>query len=515
MSNSNNKQSNGLISNALGVAKKFSNSGLDLLNHVAPDSVAKVTQAFNVNDAIEGAAKTKSPFESKKYNDPQQMLREYLPNVSQQLLGRHFNTVNNAAHFISPQFSEKVTDYFFERINQFTNELSSVDAVLDEAGARDLEELTNDVDRSGRIAQAFFEQNKWIATAQGAISGATGIIGTAIDIPVSLILSLRTIYQVGRAYGFDLSKEQDQEVVQYIFKQIDLGVIAEKQALLLALRTITSTLQTHDLKQLQNLVGSSNDLDSIKQYLIGADGQFKWQWMNSLPKTSILGHLAKLRPIAGAGIGAVYSWRLIEDVHAKAQQVFSQARGYLIEHKDSHLTPIEAYEKVVALLAQASPLLLTDLVKTPKADELKLNEEVEISDNVNMSSVKVVPKTEQQKEQEKTNHTDLLDLHNQEGEGQQESVEHKDESELTASELKVDVVPKVSEGIAALAEQLVTIPDQAVTEVDGLKTAVKPTKKKLSNTAEIDLNPNPKKTTKKANENVTNIEKDADQTLEK
>lgn len=301
MANSNNKQSNGLIANVFGVAKKFSDSGLNLLNHVAPDSVAKVNQAFNVNDAIEGVVKTKSPFDAQKYSDPQQMLREYLPNVSQQLLGRHFNTLNNAAHFISPQFNEKVTNYFFERINQFTNQLSSVDAVLDEAGARDLEELTRDVDRSERIAHAFFEQNKWIATAQGALSGAAGVIGTAVDIPTSLILSLRTIYQVGRAYGFDLSKEQDQDVVQYIFKQIDLGVMAEKQALLLALKTVTNALKTHDIKQLQSLVGSSNDIDSFKQYLLDADGQFKWQWMNSLPNVSIFNHLAKLRPVAGAG----------------------------------------------------------------------------------------------------------------------------------------------------------------------------------------------------------------------
>jgi CHASE3 domain sensor protein len=509
MSNSNNKQSNGLILNALGVAKKFSNTGLDLLNHVAPDSVAKVTHALDINEAIEGAAKTKSPFEAKKYNDPQQMLREYLPNVSQQLLGRHFSTINNAAHFISPQFSDKVTDYFFDKINQFTNELSSVDAVLDEAGARDLEELTNDVDRSGRIAHAFFEQNKWIATAQGAISGATGIVGTAIDIPVSLILSLRTIYQVGRAYGFDLSKEQDQEVVQYIFKQIDLGVIAEKQALLLALKTITSTLQTHDLKQLQGLVGSSNDLDSIKQYLTGADGQFKWQWLNSLPKISVLSHLVKLRPVAGAGIGAVYSWRLIEDVHAKALQVFSQARAYLLEHKDSHLSPIEAYEKVVARLAQASPLLLADLAKTPELDELKLDEAIQISNNVNMSAVKLVAKTEEQY-QANSDQADHLVLQEQEG------AEHKDEFDLVNKELEVDVVPKVSDGIAALAEQLVTTPNQVSVDLEeAVKTPVKVAKKKLSNTAEIELKPSQKKITRKASESVIDVEKNEDQTFEK
>ena len=111
------------------------------------------------------------------------MLREHLPNVSRQLLGRRFNTVNNVAHFVSPQLADKVSDYFYNHLNQFSNQMSSVDAILNEAGAKDLEELTQDTTRSQRISQAFAEQNKWMATVQGAVSGVTGVLGTAIDIP--------------------------------------------------------------------------------------------------------------------------------------------------------------------------------------------------------------------------------------------------------------------------------------------------------------------------------------------
>ncbi|MCP5775832.1 hypothetical protein NL389_39000, partial [Klebsiella pneumoniae] len=80
----------------------------------------------------------------------------------------------NVAHFVSPDLTEKVSNYFYERLNQFSNQTSSVDAILSEAGAKDLEELTQDVDRSKRISQALGEQNKWIATVQGAVSGASG-----------------------------------------------------------------------------------------------------------------------------------------------------------------------------------------------------------------------------------------------------------------------------------------------------------------------------------------------------
>lgn len=433
MVNTNNKQSNGLISGAFGVAKKFSSTGLDLLSHVAPDSVTKINSALNVNQAIEGSAQPKSSFAAKHYNDPQQMLKEHLPSVTRQLLGRHYNKVNNVAHFVSPNLSDKVSDYFFEHLNQFTNDMSSVDAVLDEAGVRDLEELTQDVDRSKRIAQALGEQNKWIASIQGAISGATGVIGTAVDIPASLVLALRTIYQVGRSYGFDLSKKEDQDIVQHIFKQVDLSLIAEKQALILALKALSSTVKTHDISQLQSLLGSSNDTELLKKIFGNSNLQEKWQWLNNLPKISVLDQLTKLTPIASAGVGVVYSRRFVEDVNIKAQEVFSHARQYLLQHRDSTLSTLAAYEKSVELLLQAAPKLLEKsdekLGKASNNTELDetgepiLDQNIPVVGNRNMSQVKLIKKSVTQADENST-----VEVHKEE---------------------------QVGEGLEALAEKLV------------------------------------------------------------
>lgn len=424
MVNANNKQSNGLISNAFGVAKKFSSTGLDLLNHVAPDSVTKALKPSNSDQVIDGSAKTKSAFSAKKYDNPQQMLREHLPNVSRQLLGRRFNTVNNVAHFVSPDLTEKVSNYFYERLNQFSNQTSSVDAILNEAGAKDLEELTQDVDRSKRISQALGEQNKWIATVQGAVSGASGMLGTAIDIPASLLMALRTIYQVGRSYGFDLSKEDDQEIVQHIFRQIDLSLIAEKQTLLLGLKALSNTLKTHDISQLQAMLGSDNDVSAIKQWLSRHEGEAKWEWMNHLPKNSILERLTKLTPLASAGIGAVYSHRFVEDVNQKAQEAFSHARQYLIQHQDSQLSPYAAYEKAVSLLQQATPKLLNGASHDvePAKDKPIMDKDIAIEGNNTITQVKLVK---------------------------------KEQNDLSSEEAEVKKDEKVSEGLEALNDELV------------------------------------------------------------
>lgn len=402
MNDSDNKRSRGFLTNAFGVAKKLSEVGIDIIQQATSNDISKQNLALDKSNVIEGSARTKSMFEANIYENPQQLLRTHVPQVSRQLFGKHYGTVDRVANFVAPQFSDKVSDYLFDQLNTFTNNISSVDAVLDEAGVQHLEELTRDVSRSERISRALAEQNKWIASVQGAVTGATGVIGSAVDIPVSIVMSLRTIYQVGRSYGFELNKETEQEIVQYIFKQIDLGLIAEKQAILMAIKAISNTLETHDVHQLQKLVGSSNDIEALKRWLTNEEGDAKWQWLNSIPKFSML---TKLAPIASASVGAMYSWKLVEEVNEKAQIVFAQARAYLLEQKDSALSPLEAYEKSLALVAQIKPKLIEQIkanvdasVKDIEEVELKNKDEL-VGESVMQTPVKkvAVRKTPQNK----------------------------------------------------------------------------------------------------------------------
>lgn len=354
MADSNNKQSRGLISNAFGVAKKLSSTGFDLINHVAPGTISKINEPIHNSQVLTGTASKKTMSERSKYENPQQMMREHVPKLTQQFLGRHYNKVNQVASFISPNLNDKISDFFFDKLNDFASDISSVDHVLKEVGAKELTELAKDSSRSLRISQALANQNKLLATVQGALTGASGIIGTAIDIPTSLALTLRVIYQTGRAHGFELDRAKEQQVVEYVFKQVDLGSIAEKQTLLVALRTLSNLIETQDTQQLQKLLGSTNDGEMLKKWLSNEDGSFNWAWLSYIPNISIL---SKLTPVAGAGIGAVYSRKLLEDAKQKSQLVFSQAQQYLLQHPDQKLDVVAAYEKSVALLAQAAPLL--------------------------------------------------------------------------------------------------------------------------------------------------------------
>ncbi|WP_436899047.1 EcsC family protein [Acinetobacter gyllenbergii] len=367
MTKSKNKQSSGLFAQAFGVAKKLS-SELQKLQ-VAPTTSG--AELANSTQIVEGKARFKSPFEIEKYESPQHMLRQQFPKLSHQLLGRHYSRVNNVASFVSPDLGEKVSDYLFQWLNEFSSNSSLTEKILDEAGVKDIMELTQDTGRSQRLSQALIEQNKLLAAAQGAITGATGVWGAALDIPASIVLALRTIYQTGRSHGFDLSEDTDQEIVAFIFKEIDLSLVAEKQTLLLALKALKSMLETHDLQQFQQLLGSNNDIELVKKWLVDESGQFKWNWLNRIPQASVIG---KLTPVAGAALGGFYSWRLLEDVGHKSQSVFGAARFYINEHPQDKLSPLEAYFKAEAMLQKRPRLLSAASVESNKASADEQND---------------------------------------------------------------------------------------------------------------------------------------------
>ena len=405
MADSNNKQSSSMLSNTFGLAKKIGTTGLNLLNHVAPNSVSKLSHAPESDSVVEGKARTQSMFEKKQYDNPQQMMREHLPKVSSQLLGRHYKKINNVASFISPQLNDKMSDYFFEKLNDFVSEGSSVEKLLKEVGAKEIKELSQDSARSQRISQALANQNKVLAAIQGALTGATGVIGSAIDVPSSIALALRSIYQTGRAHGFEL-KPEDHDVVEFIFKKIDIGSVAEKQALLIALRTFANTLKTQDMSQFQQLLGSSNSTDVWKNWISNEDGTFKWAWLENFPQFNII---SKLTPFACIGISATYSWKLVDDATEKAQIVFKGAQQYLIQHPQENISALAAFEKSEILLAQASPLLQAP-EHEDAAPELSTVTTEEPSENEIIQDVQVLKKDEAQNLKSNEEETSIADL---------------------------------------------------------------------------------------------------------
>lgn len=384
-------QSSSLLGTALHLAKKIARTGVDALGQVSP-AVTQLDRAPEQHQVLEGQASKAYSFEKKQYEHPQLMMREHLPRVSSQLLGRHYTHVNRLSHMLAPELNQKVADYFFEYLNEWVSQQTSVQAVLDEVGAKSLVELAQDSARSGRISQALSNQNKIIATVFSGFTGISGVFGAAVDVPVSLILALRSIYQTGRAYGFELDPE-DHGVIEYIFKQIDLGSVAEKQAILAALRAFNQMLNSHDVYQLQQLLGSSNDIAPLKKWLAHA-ALPRWVKPHQLLESNTIAYLARFTPLLGIGVSAAYSYHLVDDATAQAQSFFAQARHYLQTHPEQDLDPLAAY----LLQQQASDVTVNQQVVDTTPDLLAVEDKQPVKTTPTAEAVQEQPSSATQDE---------------------------------------------------------------------------------------------------------------------
>ncbi len=303
-------------------SKSLSDISQNLMKQLAKNSVSRLTQTPEQQSVInmktdinnEAQALTKSTS-----NNASQLFRQQLPGLTRQLLGKRFKTVNKLANMVMPTGTfDKASDQILELLADFASTVSNVNDILEEAGVDSLAELEKDTGRSGRLARALGEKNRYIGMAQGAISGATGVVGAASDIPLSMILIFRTVYLTGRSYGFELDKPQDRHLIFDALSNADLTLIAEKQAILLGLRSLSTMLDTGNLQSLQTMLGSNHDVDPLIKFLSDENGQLKWRLSPSI--------INKITPLVGGAVGAIYNARLLKEVSESASQVFEQAR---------------------------------------------------------------------------------------------------------------------------------------------------------------------------------------------
>lgn len=332
-------KTSGFLSSAFKTVQKLGDGGVKVLQQVAPNTASKLgLQTQHVVSVREAQAKFQLP----EIENPQQLLRAHLPKVSQQLLGKHYSRVSGFTHMISPTLGQNVADYAFAQLNMLADQLSEVQDLLEMAKVEILSDLAADPTKAKQLSQQLREKNKMLALAQGAVSGATGMLGVAVDVPTLMTLALKTIYQTGRSYGFELSGVSEQSVVHYIFKQLDLSLMAEKQILIQAVKGFKQVLAQNEFSQIQQLLGSSNDPSPLKKWLSDEQGQMNWKWLHYLPSAQVL---SKLSPVATSGLSALYSWKVVDDAGIKAELVFAQARQYLQLHPHEKLLPLDAYLK--------------------------------------------------------------------------------------------------------------------------------------------------------------------------
>jgi hypothetical protein len=101
-----------------------------------------------------------------------------------------------------------------ERSYDASELLAGREDIQRQAGVKDLTELRNEpLEICEGLAKRVGLAAQTLATAEGAATGAGGVLTTLIDVPLLFVLALRTVLRIGHCYGYPLDQPKDRPFV--------------------------------------------------------------------------------------------------------------------------------------------------------------------------------------------------------------------------------------------------------------------------------------------------------------
>ncbi len=269
-------------------------------------------------------AKTCKPRQFKAVNlgdeDYQQdLFREQTLKATQQLIGTRFATYGKYAKKVVPNsFFESTVDGAFAQIAKLADNWSQIDLPNQHRFANI---ASLDDEQRYALATDIANQNRALATL-GGVTGLAGLPGLLADTLWLLLVSLRTVYQLGAVYNKPLTGKQGIKMAYELLANADLSKMQEKQALLAGIgigKGLLDSAQSSGLhNELKNL-GLQNkkvnfyaeQVDSIASQ-VGIDlDQINLTWIRRfLPATAVI-------------VGMRYNSQLIDEVIGVAQATFA------------------------------------------------------------------------------------------------------------------------------------------------------------------------------------------------
>jgi EcsC protein family len=117
-----------------------------------------------------------------------------------------------------------------DKAYQLAVKLAGKEDIKKRAGVGDLTDLRKkpleDCDRMAFQVGVF---SQVLATAEGAATGAGGMLTTLLDIPLMFVLSLRTILKIGHCFGYPLDQHKDERFVLGVLIAATSGTLAARR----------------------------------------------------------------------------------------------------------------------------------------------------------------------------------------------------------------------------------------------------------------------------------------------
>lgn len=138
------------------------------------------------------------------------------------------------------------------------------------------------------------------ASAEGAITGAGGILLGLADFPILIGIKIKLLFEIAALYGYDVKNYKERLYLLYIFQ---LAFSSQKG-------------RNEVYKHIQNWQGYSNTLpDNVSE--------FDWRTFQQEYRDYIdLAKMAQLIPVIGAAVGAVVNYKLINQLGETAMNCY-------------------------------------------------------------------------------------------------------------------------------------------------------------------------------------------------
>ena len=138
------------------------------------------------------------------------------------------------------------------------------------------------------------------ASAEGAITGAGGILLGLADFPILIGIKIKLLFEIAALYGYDVKNYKERLYMLYIFQ---LAFSSQKG-------------RNEVYKHIQDWQGYSNTLpDDVSE--------FDWRTFQQEYRDYIdLAKMAQLIPVIGAAVGAVVNYKLINQLGETAMNCY-------------------------------------------------------------------------------------------------------------------------------------------------------------------------------------------------
>ena len=215
---------------------------------------------------------------------------------------------------------EQVIQSALRGANAAASRLATADGILKRADVDSVAELrATPLEQCDALADAVQRQAIGLAVGGGAVTGAAGLPGLAVDVPALLTLSLHTIQRTGLCYGYDMLGGEERPFAIGVFALASANSMAEKRV---ALRALHQTFADENVAAWRDGLERAAQRELSKEAAVFSVQNLARQLGVNLTRRKA----AVAIPVIGAVIGgAVNAWYM-RDLGQTARYVFQGRR---------------------------------------------------------------------------------------------------------------------------------------------------------------------------------------------